>query len=198
MNKWLFIGFSILLLALVLWLQTSKPEPQLSSAAPSKTEPSKTPPSDTDTTVNNTWPEAEVIASEPNTAEIPTEIDEEAPITPEMAVQLMRQKIGVPDPRTPQLVEDNKNPRTPPSAAVLNDPEQYAEYQEARQRQVNTGYLPSQQQINHLSAQIKQAKQDGSKTPADIQQAEEALKSLQDLKTRLNNEGITEPNISPE
>jgi len=120
-------------------------------------------------------------------------IDE--PMTPhsiESAMDSMRQGLAGGDDRTPPLREPQETEQ--PTLEELNDPELYQEYELRQTMNKASAYYSSvAKELPELRAKIAQAKQDGSRTDEEIQEAEEALQKLEQLKSELES-GLPEDN----
>lgn len=119
------------------------------------------------------------------TAEQGEDVEPDAPVdaAPDpvaRALESMTNSLASGDSRTPEMAPQVE--REKPSAAVLADPERYADYEEQQSRNIAAVYLSMLKQIPTLRARIDAAKASGSKSSEDIAEAEEALAKLEELK----------------
>ncbi|GAC1373917.1 MAG: hypothetical protein NVS3B3_12230 [Aquirhabdus sp.] len=87
------------------------------------------------------------------------------------------------DPRTPLL--DRTPDREMPTAAELNDPKEYAQYEANQNAKVYKAYVASaDKEVPALQADIERAKKEGI-SPEQIKVVEEKVRRIQDMRDQL-------------
>jgi hypothetical protein len=118
------------------------------------------------------------------------ECDQEEDATPEglrAALEMLRQSSQYGDPRTPEI-----DPAPPvriwtPDANTLNSPEEYAKQQKkAREKNIANVSAAFQSRIIKIENKIAEAELNATRTPAEIDEAAEALEEMVKLNKQLN------------
>ncbi|CBL46993.1 Hypothetical protein HDN1F_34100 [gamma proteobacterium HdN1] len=104
----------------------------------------------------------------------------------ESALNNMRQSLSEGDARTPELAPDLE--REKPSAAALEDPAAYADYEATQAHTTASAWMQAFQKIPELRARIDAAKAAGDKSDEEIAEAEDALVELEKMRDELKRE----------
>ena len=107
------------------------------------------------------------------------------PIDPEQAKASIQAYLDKPDPRTPALVEKPAEKAVKATEEELKNPEQYADFESRLNQHVATTFMPSKAQISRIEQTIQAADASGQQSPEALQEAQNALQKLEELRTRM-------------
>ncbi|MCG8669684.1 MAG: hypothetical protein MI867_09765 [Pseudomonadales bacterium] len=197
MSKWL-IGVGCLVIALLVALvlvATNKSttidtvdtiEAPLNQPEAPKTDVSSvsipTPPPEP--SIIDTHPEKEILTEDLQSA------DAGAQLKLQQAMQTMRESLEQDDPRTPEMSEPYQ--RELPTEAELADPALYEAYELRQTKRMAAVYSSVNKEIPAIRNRIDAAKMSGSKSPEEIQEAEDALAKMEELSEMLQ---IMDPDL---
>ena len=185
----LLVLSAVLAIGLIVWRETPSPEP---AAAPAvvAVEASR---SEVTNVSSTSRAQPDTSASLPARRKVPatTPSNNEPPPVPEydldQAMTMMRQSAEQGDPRQPDIAPPIVI--TPPSNATESpDLEASAERETRQDRAAVAAYAQILKQLPELRARVAQAQADKSRTPADYQEAQEALDQLERMRERLARE----------
>lgn len=105
------------------------------------------------------------------------------PVPLDAALQSMRHSLSQGDSRTPPLREPVE--LVQPTLEELEDPVLYQQYERRNTMATGNAYLSAAKEIPALRDKIAQARRDGSRTPEEIEEAEQALWQLEKMQMEL-------------
>ena len=189
MKTWLIAAVAVVVMAAaVVGVRVALEEPAVASLPASTPEPVAEAPA------MQPVPKVVVGEAEPQepAATEPLAPEPVAPVEPEddwqpdpAAVESLRRSMEEGDPRAPPIAR-RETEREMPTEEELADPELYLQYETRQQQKVYASFLQaSEKKISDLEKLIEQARAEGGVSPEQLEEGEEKLRGLQEMRDKL-------------
>ncbi|HIC44346.1 MAG TPA: hypothetical protein EYO73_08710 [Sulfurimonas sp.] len=106
----------------------------------------------------------------------------------------LKKNLKIADPRTPKTVALPQGIESlAPSKEEVSDPNKFAQFEENLRHRKLQVFYPSKEQIQEIKDKIEDAQVNGTRTQEEIQEAQEAIEKLEQIRIILADEGVPEP-----